>query len=69
MKNTPLLCTCAVVVAMETQNVEKRHLAPSNLAFNPLSAKLSFQVWYPSPTFESDLSFLIWGKITVKVLF
>ena len=31
---TPLLCACAVVITLETQkNVEKGHLAPSNLAF------------------------------------
>ena len=30
---TPLLCACAVVITLETQNVEKRHLAPSNLTF------------------------------------
>ena len=30
---TPLLCACAVVITLETQNVEKGHLAPSNLTF------------------------------------
>ena len=29
----PLLCACAVVITLETQNVEKGHLAPSNLPF------------------------------------
>ena len=30
---TPLLCACTVVITLETQNVEKRHLASSNLTF------------------------------------
>ena len=30
---TPLLCACAVVITLETQNVENGHLAPSNLTF------------------------------------
>ena len=30
---TPLLYACAVVITLETQNVEKGHLAPSNLTF------------------------------------
>ena len=30
---TPLLCESAVVFALETQNVEKGHLAPTNLTF------------------------------------
>ena len=30
---TPLLCACAVLITLETQNVEKGHLAPSNLTF------------------------------------
>ena len=33
MKMTPLLCACAVAITLETQNVEKGHLAPSNLTF------------------------------------
>ena len=33
MKMTPLLCACAVVITLETQKVEKGHLAPSNLTF------------------------------------
>ena len=32
-KMTPLLCACAVVITLETQNVEKRHLASSYLTF------------------------------------
>ena len=28
---TPRLCACAVVITLETQKVEKGHLAPSNL--------------------------------------
>ena len=32
-KMTPLLCACAVVISLETQSVEKGHLAPSNLVF------------------------------------
>ena len=30
---TPLLCACAVVITLETQNVEKGRFAPSNLTF------------------------------------
>ena len=30
---TPLLCACAVVITLETQNVENGHLAPLNLTF------------------------------------
>ena len=30
---TPLLCACAVVITLDTQNVERGHLAPSNLTF------------------------------------
>ena len=34
MKNDTTLCACAVVIILETQkNVEKGHLAPSNLTF------------------------------------
>ena len=32
-KRTPLVCACAVVITLETKNVEKRHLTLSNLAF------------------------------------
>ena len=32
-KMTPLLCACAVVNTLETQNVENGHLTPSNLTF------------------------------------
>ena len=30
---TPLSCACAVVITLETQNVEKRHLASLNVTF------------------------------------
>ena len=30
---TPLLCACAVVITWRRKNVEKGHLAPSNLTF------------------------------------
>ena len=30
---TPLLCACAVVITLETQNVEDGRLANSNLTF------------------------------------
>ena len=33
MKMTPLLCACAVVITLETKNVKKGHLDPSNLTF------------------------------------
>ena len=33
MKMTSLLCACAVVITLETQNVEKEHLTSSNLTF------------------------------------
>ena len=33
IKMTPLLCACAVVITLETKNVEKGHLAPSNWTF------------------------------------
>ena len=32
-KNMKNLCACAVVITLETQNVENGHLAPSNLTF------------------------------------
>ena len=32
-KMTPLLCACAVVITLETQNVENGHFIPSNLTF------------------------------------
>ena len=31
IQRTPLFCTCAVMIPLETQNVEKSHPAPSNL--------------------------------------
>ena len=33
MKNDTTLCACAVVITLDTQNVEKGHLAPPNLTF------------------------------------
>ena len=33
MKDGPTLCACAVVITVETKNVEKGHLALSNLTF------------------------------------
>ena len=33
MKDDATLCACAVVITLETQNVEKGHLAQSDLTF------------------------------------
>ena len=35
---TPLLCACAVVITLGTQNVEKRHLGRS-MSFSPPSGR------------------------------
>ena len=33
MKTTPVLCACTVVITLGHKNVEKGHVAPSNLPF------------------------------------
>ena len=33
MKMTPLSCACAVVITLDAQKCQKRHLASSNLTF------------------------------------